>query len=89
MKAIRVAVLAFNGVSLFHLSVPGVVLGTAQSVPGEPEYEVNFCAEVPGMLSSDQGIGLSVVHGLELMEASDVIVIPAWVICRSLHLHRW
>ena len=78
MQAIRVAVLAFNGVSLFHLSVPGVVLGTAQTTPGEPEYEVNFCAEVPGMLSSDQGIGLSVTHGLELMEASDVIVIPAW-----------
>ena len=78
MEAIRVAVLAFNGVSLFHLSVPGIVLGTAQTAPGEPEYEVNFCAEVPGMLSSDQGIGLSVTHGLELMEASDVIVIPAW-----------
>ena len=78
MEAIRVAVLAFNGVSLFHLSVPGIVLGTAQTAQGEPEYEVNFCAEVPGMLSSDQGIGLSVAHGLELMEASDIIVIPAW-----------
>jgi transcriptional regulator GlxA family with amidase domain len=78
MPPIRVAVLAFNGVSLFHLSVPGVVLGTAQSSPGEPHYEVNYCAEVPGMVSSDQGIGLSVSHGLELMQTSDVIIIPAW-----------
>ncbi|WP_349970056.1 helix-turn-helix domain-containing protein [Pseudomonas caspiana] len=78
MQTIRVAVLAFNGVSLFHLSVPGIVLGTAQSAPGEPQYEVNYCAEAPGMVSSDQGIGLVVPHGLELMEASDVIVIPAW-----------
>lgn len=78
MQSIRVAVLAFNGVSLFHLSVPGVVLGTAQSAPGEPQYEINYCAETPGMVSSDQGIGLAVTHGLELMEASDVIVIPAW-----------
>lgn len=30
------------------------------------------------MVSTGQGIGLSVSHGLELMEASDVIVIPAW-----------
>ncbi|VVO04849.1 HTH-type transcriptional regulator CdhR [Pseudomonas fluorescens] len=78
MQSIRVAVLAFNGVSLFHLSVPGMVLGTAQSAPGEPQYEINYCAETPGMVSSDQGIGLKVTHGLELMEASDVIVIPAW-----------
>lgn len=78
MQSIRVAVLAFNGVSLFHLSVPGVVLGTAQSAPGEPQYEVSYCAESPGMVSSDQGISLEVTQGLELMEASDVIVIPAW-----------
>ncbi|KPC09795.1 putative AraC-family regulatory protein [Pseudomonas amygdali pv. lachrymans] len=30
MQSIRVAVLAFDGVSLFHLSVPGMVLGSAQ-----------------------------------------------------------
>jgi transcriptional regulator GlxA family with amidase domain len=78
MKSIRVAVLAFDGVSLFHLSVPGVVLGTAQSAPGEPGYEVSYCAETPGMVSCDQGIGLAVSHGLELMEAAEVIVIPAW-----------
>lgn len=78
MQSIRVAVLAFHGVSLFHLSVPGVVLGTAKSAPGEPHYEVNYCAEVPGLVSSDQGLGLSVSHGLELMQTSDVIVIPAW-----------
>ncbi|MBD8828302.1 GlxA family transcriptional regulator [Pseudomonas sp. CFBP 13602] len=78
MQSIRVAVLAFNGVSLFHLSVPGMVLGTAQSAPGAPRYEVSYCAELPGMVTSDQGIGLAVAHGLELMEAADVIVIPAW-----------
>ena len=78
MHSIRVAVLAFDGVSLFHLSVPGMVLGSARSAPGEPEYEVSYFAEKPGMVSSDQGIGLAVAHGLELMEASEVIVIPAW-----------
>lgn len=78
MQSMRVAVLAFNGVSLFHLSVPGVVLGTAQCALGETQYEISYCTESPGMVSSDQGIGLEVTHGLELMEASDVIVIPAW-----------
>ncbi len=78
MSAIGVAVLAFNGVSLFHLSVPGVVLGAAEAVPGEPLYDVKFCAEAPGMISSDQGIGIEVMYGLELMQSCEVIIIPAW-----------
>jgi transcriptional regulator GlxA family with amidase domain len=78
MISLRVAVLVFDGVSLFHLSVPGMVLGTAQTAAHEPRYEVSYCSETPGMVSSDQGIGLAVSHGLELMETSDVIVIPAW-----------
>ncbi|WP_422777561.1 GlxA family transcriptional regulator [Pseudomonas mediterranea] len=78
MHSIRVAVLAFDGVSLFHLSVPGMVLGATQSAPGEPHYEIKYCAETPGMVASDQGLGLEVTQGLELMAASDLIIIPAW-----------
>lgn len=78
MPSIRVAVLAFNGVSMFHLSVPGIVLGAVKATTGEPAYQVSYCAEVPGMVESDQGIGIAVSHGLELMQASDVIIVPAW-----------
>ncbi|MEV4700245.1 GlxA family transcriptional regulator [Pseudomonas brassicacearum] len=78
MHSIRVAVLAFDGVSLFHLSVPGMVLGATHSAPGEPHYEIKYCAETPGMVASDQGLALEVTQGLELMAASDLIIIPAW-----------
>ncbi|QXG39045.1 GlxA family transcriptional regulator [Pseudomonas viridiflava] len=78
MTAIRVAVLAFEGVSLFHLSVPGIVLGAVEAAPDEPRYEISYCAQVPGMVRSDQGLGIAVWQGLELMDSSDVIIIPAW-----------
>lgn len=78
MSPIHVAVLAFDGVSLFHLSVPGIVLATANLASTEPRYQISYCAEEPGMVSSDQGIGLAINHGLDLMAASDVIIIPAW-----------
>ncbi|MCF5705827.1 helix-turn-helix domain-containing protein [Pseudomonas syringae] len=78
MPAIRVAVLAFNGISLFHLSVPGIVLGAVEAGPEQSRYEVNYCAQVPGMVHSDQGLGIAVEHGLELMDSCDVIIIPAW-----------
>ena len=78
MPAVRVAVLAFDGVSLFHLSIPGIVLGGVEGAPGTLQYEVMYCAEAPGRVRSDQGIGIDVPHGLELMQTSEVIVIPAW-----------
>lgn len=78
MSAMRVAVLAFDNVSLFHLSIPGIVLGAVEAASGKPRYEVTYCAEVPGMVKSDQGISVEVAHGLEIMQASDVIIIPAW-----------
>ena len=36
MQAVRVAVLAFEGVSLFHLSVPGIVFGVSPAPKGLP-----------------------------------------------------
>ncbi|MGL5251095.1 MAG: hypothetical protein ACRC7P_08480, partial [Enterovibrio sp.] len=70
MSVIRVAVLAFDGVSLFHLSVPGLVFGTVQTGDNQPHYEVNYCAEQPGLIASDQGISIAVTHGLALMQES-------------------
>ena len=52
---LRVAILAFDGISLFHLSVPGMVLGTANFEAGAPRYEIGYCAGTPGPIRSDQG----------------------------------
>lgn len=78
MQPIRVAVLAFEGVSLFHLSVPGMVFGVEPTPSGLPPYEVRYCAPTPGRIRSDQGIEIEVPDGLELMEKADIVVIPAW-----------
>jgi len=78
MSTLRVAVLAFDGVSLFHLSVPGMVLGAANGAPDLPRYEVGYCAETPGRVRSDQGIVIEVPDGLEAMAQADIIIVPAW-----------
>ena len=75
MSCIRVVVLAFDGVSLFHLSVPGMVLGADD---GLARYEVLYCAETPGRICSDQGMVIEVPHGLEAMNEADIIIVPAW-----------
>lgn len=78
MQPIRVAVLAFEGVSLFHLSVPGMVFGIKPSPSGLPPYEVRYCAPTPGRIRSDQGIEIEVFDGLEIMAKADIVIVPAW-----------
>jgi transcriptional regulator GlxA family with amidase domain len=78
MSSIRVAVLAFDGVSLFHLSVPGVVLGSINASSEALRYEVRYCAEKPGRIRSDQGITIEVNDGLDALRKADVVIVPSW-----------
>ncbi|MGP3788676.1 GlxA family transcriptional regulator [Pseudomonas sp. B392_1p] len=78
MTTLRVVALAFDGVSLFHLSVPGMVLAAAKELPDLPSYEVRYCAVAPGRIRSDQGLIIEVTDGLEVMHHADMIIVPAW-----------
>ena len=78
MQPVRVAVLAFEGVSLFHLSVPGIVFGVSPAPQGLPPYVVSYCAPTPGRVRCDQGMEIEVPGGLEAMENADLIIVPAW-----------
>lgn len=77
MPTARVAVLAFDGMSLFHLSVPGTVLG-ALNEDGATRYEVRYCASSPGPIRCDQGLEVEVPDGLEALRDADIIIVPAW-----------
>ncbi|MFI5729678.1 GlxA family transcriptional regulator [Kribbella sp. NPDC051587] len=71
-----VAVLAFDGMSPFHLSVPSLVLGDPC---GEVRrYDVRVCAEEPGSLRTNAGFGITVEHDLSIMGTADVVILPSW-----------
>ncbi|GAB2674166.1 GlxA family transcriptional regulator [Nocardia goodfellowii] len=74
-----VAVLAFDGISPFHLSVPTLVFGRVGAGDPSGPYEVQVCAENPGNLSTPAGFDIHVQHGLEIFEHADTIVIPSWI----------
>ncbi|MXQ14146.1 GlxA family transcriptional regulator [Microvirga makkahensis] len=78
MSPMRVAVLVFDGASLFHLTVPGLVLGTSPASPGEPFYDVRYCAVTPGMVRTDTGLEVRVPDGLDALAKADMIIVPAW-----------
>lgn len=74
----RVAVVAFPGISPFHLSVPSLVLAHRALAEYGGVYDVRTCAVRPGPLPTTAGYTIAVPHGLEELAAADTAVVPSW-----------
>ena len=72
------AVLAFPGISPFHLSVPLMVFGGVGVRSVEAAYRTVTVAEEPGPVRTAAGLDLVVADGLDALAAADLVVIPSW-----------
>jgi transcriptional regulator GlxA family with amidase domain len=73
-----IAVVAFDGISPFHLSVPCIVFGEDYGDGGVPRFDVRVCATEPGKLRTSAGFAIEAPHGLEAIAAADVVIVPSW-----------
>lgn len=77
----EIAVLAFPGISPFHLSVPNLVF-SPDPVDGDVDaahYRITVCATEPGTIPTEGGaFDLAVHHGLEAFRTADTVIIPSW-----------
>lgn len=75
---LRIAVLAFDRMSPFHLSVPCIVFGEDRSAGGVPPFDLVVCAAEHGPLATTAGFTVGATHGLDALAAADVVVVPSW-----------
>lgn len=73
-----IAVLAFDGISPFHLSVPCLVFGEDRTSLGLPRFEFRICAVKAGPIHTEAGLTVAVPHGLEGLDGADIVIIPSW-----------
>lgn len=71
-----VAVVAFDQISPFHLSVPCVVFGDRH--PGLPAFDLLVCAAEEGLLRTTAGFRVAVDHGLEALACAQTVIVPSW-----------
>lgn len=76
MSAPSIAVVAFDHISPFHLSVPCVVFGDKH--PGLPTFNFKVCTEKPGSVTTTAGFSLHVRHDLRTLRKADTIIVPSW-----------
>ena len=75
---LTVAVIAFDGMTPFHLSVPCLVFGEQFDEPGLPRFTVRVCAADAVPLRTPAGFAITPEFGLEGLHGADIVIMPAW-----------
>ena len=72
----QVAVVAFDGISPFHLAVPCAVLGERHGAA--LGYRLQVCSWEAGPLASSAGFQLQALAPLDVLQQADVVIVPSW-----------
>jgi AraC family transcriptional activator FtrA len=78
MAAPIIAVLAFDGISPFHLSVPCLVFGQDRTSLGLPRFEFRICAASSGPIHAGAGLTIAAPYGLEGLDGAEIVIVPSW-----------
>lgn len=74
----KVAVVAFDGISPFHLSVPCLVFGEDRTDRGDRRYEVIVCSSGRAPLRTNAGFTVQTAQGLDALRRADLVIVPSW-----------
>lgn len=74
----KIAIVAYDGISLFHLSIPCTIFGEDLDRVGVRPYKVVVCTETVGLVSTLSGFSIDIHEDLTALETADTIIIPAW-----------
>lgn len=72
------AVVAFDRISAFHLSVPCLVFGEDRRDAGVPPLRVDVCSLESSPLRTSAGFHIDVPHGLARLGSAATILVPSW-----------
>lgn len=76
MTLTDVAIVAVEGFSPFHYAVPCMLFG--DTVSETKRFNLQICAEQPGLLSARDGFALYASGDFTAMEQADIVVVPYW-----------
>lgn len=76
MSGNRVAIVATEGFSTFHFSVPLILFG--DTVTDKPLFTQLICAEAPGLVWSKEGTAVNAGYGYEALATADIVIVPFW-----------
>jgi len=77
MTKYKIALVAFDDISAFHLSVPCLVFQDI-FIDQQPVFDLVICSENMSSVSLSSGFNASVSRDLSAMDEADIVIIPSW-----------
>ena len=78
----NVVAVAYDGLAPFELGVLCEAWGVDRSDDGIANFDFAVCAPRPGRVSTTNGFGLDVEHGLDRADEADLVTVPAMALDR-------
>lgn len=75
---IRIAVVAYDGITPFHLSVPSLVFGNVPADLQTPAFDVLVCAVDRGQIRTSADFSIVVDTDLRALKTADIVIMPSW-----------
>ncbi|MFC3185593.1 GlxA family transcriptional regulator [Shewanella intestini] len=76
-ELIKITLLAFEGISAFHLSLPCMVFQDI-FVGQSPRFDLKICTENGTQFETGSGFGVVIDRDLSAIEEADIVIIPSW-----------
>lgn len=76
----RIAIYAFDGITMFHLAAPMMVFGEVGRLELAADWETRLWSDHPGSVRTVEGYPVGEVAGPEAVDWADIVVIPSWPI---------
>jgi len=77
-RRLKVAVIAFDGITPFHLSVPCLVFGSQHASSDAARFELQVCGEGVTPLRTTAGFDIVPAFGLKALNHADIVIMPSW-----------
>ena len=74
----RIAVVAYDRISPFHLSVPCLVFGEDRGESGVALFDLRVCTLDPAPLRTSVGFTIGVSQGLGVLARAHTVIVPSW-----------
>ncbi|ELB87485.1 AraC family transcriptional regulator [Rhodococcus wratislaviensis IFP 2016] len=74
----RIAVYAFDDITMFHLAAPLMVFGEVDRLGLAPDWQTRLWSDRAGTIRTIEGYPIGEVAGPDTVEWADIIVIPSW-----------
>jgi len=75
---VRIAVYAFDGMTMFHLATPLLVFGEVRRLGLASDWQTSVWTQDGHGIRTAEGLRVEDVGGPDVVQGADIVVLPSW-----------